>query len=44
LSVSGEIKSNFLAESVDEKVKKQVLVDFTVCLLGFEYTFCKQTF
>jgi len=42
LSVSGEIKSNFVVKSVDEKVKKLVLVKFTVCLLGFEHTFCKQ--
>ena len=44
LSVGCEIKSNFLVKSVDEKVKKLILVKFTVCLLGFEHTFCKQTF
>jgi len=27
----------------DEEVKKLVFVDFTVCLLGFRYTFSKQT-
>ena len=44
MSVSGEIKSNYLVESVDEKVKKLVLVNFTVCLLGIRHTFSKQTF
>jgi len=28
----------------DEKVKKLVLVDLTVCLFGFRHTFSKQTF
>jgi len=40
----GEIKSNFLAKSVDEKIKKLVFVDYIVCLLGFEHTFSNQTF
>jgi len=32
LSVGGEINSKFLVKSVDEKVKKLVLVDYVVCL------------
>jgi len=35
---------NFLVKAVDEKVKKLVLVDLTVCLFGFRHTFSKQTF
>jgi len=35
---------NFLVKAVDEKVKKLVLVDPTVCLFGFRHTFSKQTF
>ena len=41
--VFSECESNFLVKGVDEEIKKLVLVDFTVCLLGFEHTFCKQT-
>jgi len=44
LGVGSENKSNFVVKSVDERVKKLVLVKFTVCLLGFEHTFCKQMF
>ncbi|WP_157078496.1 hypothetical protein [Halalkalicoccus paucihalophilus] len=31
--IVAEVKSNFLAKRVDEKVKKLVLMDFTVCLV-----------
>jgi hypothetical protein len=41
--VFSECESNFLVKGVDEEVKKLVLVDFTVCLLGLRHTFCKQT-
>jgi len=30
-------KRNFLVKAVDEKVKKLVLVDLTVCLFGFRH-------
>jgi len=36
-------RRNFLVKAVDEKVKKLVLVDLTVCLFG-RHTFSKQTF
>ncbi|WP_440992362.1 hypothetical protein [Haloarchaeobius baliensis] len=43
-SVVAKVQRNFLVKTVDEEVKELVLVDFTVCLLGFEHTFSKQTF
>lgn len=43
-SVGGKIESNFLVKRVDEEVEELVLVDFSVCLLGLEHTFSKQTF
>jgi len=44
-SISAQIESNFLIESVDEKVKKLAFVEFTVCLLPFaRHIRSKQTF
>jgi hypothetical protein len=43
LSVVAESDRNFLVKGVDEEIKKLVLVDFTVCLLGLRHTFRKQT-
>jgi hypothetical protein len=43
LSVLAEGDRNFLVNRLDEEVKKLVLVDFTVCLLGIGHTFSKQT-
>jgi len=37
-------RRNFLVKAVDEKVKKLVLVDLTVCLFGFRHTFQQETF
>jgi len=37
-------ESETSVKAVDEKVKKLVLVDLTVCLFGFRHTFSKQTF
>jgi hypothetical protein len=42
-SVVAEVQRNFLVKPVDEETKQLVLVDFTVCLLGLEHTFSKQT-
>jgi hypothetical protein len=43
-SVVCKAKRDFLVKAVDEKVKKLVLVNFTVCLLGSRHTISKQTF
>ncbi|EMA23230.1 hypothetical protein C442_05916 [Haloarcula amylolytica JCM 13557] len=42
-SIVAETEISFLVKRVDEEVKKLVLVDFTVCLLGIGHTFSKQT-
>jgi hypothetical protein len=42
LGVFSECEGDFLIKSVDEEIKKLVLVDFTVRLLGCRYTFNKQ--
>jgi hypothetical protein len=33
-SISAETECNFLVKRVDEEIKKLVLADFSVCLLG----------
>jgi hypothetical protein len=44
LGVRTEVEINLLGEAVDEKVKKLVLVDFTVCLLVGVHILSKLTF